>query len=132
LAALFGVFAGFYYWFPKMSGYAVPSSPAQAHFWLTFIGTNLIFFPHHFLGLAGMPRRYVDYPDAFHFWHAVSSYGAYITVAGTLAFVLAVVLAFVQRERVGSSPWGEGATTLEWQLPSPPPFHTFNELPRIP
>jgi cytochrome c oxidase subunit 1 len=131
LAALFGIFAGFYYWFPKMSGYALPTAPAQAHFWLTFAGTNIIFFPHHFLGLAGMPRRYVDYPDAFHFWHEVSSYGAYITAAGTLAFALTVALAFSRRERVGSNPWGVGATTLEWQLPSPPPFHTYNELPRI-
>jgi cytochrome c oxidase subunit 1 len=132
LAALFGIFAGFYYWFPKMSGYALPSGPAQAHFWLTFLGTNIIFFPHHFLGLAGMPRRYVDYPDGFHFWHEVSSYGAYITVAGTLAFALTVMQAFARRDRVGANPWGEGATTLEWQLTSPPPFHTFNELPHIP
>src|SRR4026209_428603 len=79
LAALFGIFAGFFYWFPKTSGYALPAGLSRMHFVLTLVGTNLIFFPHHFLGLAGMPRRYVDYPDAFHFWHAVSSYGAYIT-----------------------------------------------------
>jgi cytochrome c oxidase subunit I len=132
LAALFGIFAGFYYWFPKMTGYAMPAGLSRIHFVLTFIGTNVIFFPHHFLGLAGMPRRYVDYPDAFHFWHAVSSYGAYITAIGTLAFIAAVVMAFARREAVAGNPWGTGATTLEWSLPSPPPFHTYNDLPRIP
>src|SRR5690606_20023394 len=88
LGSAFAIFAGFYYWFPKMTGYFYSPALAKAHFWLTFVGVNIIFFPQHFLGLAGMPRRYVDYPDAFAFWNLVSSIGAYISMAGFLLFLL--------------------------------------------
>ncbi|MDE1173024.1 MAG: cytochrome c oxidase subunit I [Parvibaculaceae bacterium] len=131
LGAVFAIFAGWYYWFPKMFGYMNVEFFGKLHFWLMFIGVNLVFFPQHFLGLAGMPRRYVDYPDAFAFWNLVSSIGSYISAFSVLVFLVGVVVAFVRKEKAADSPWGEGATTLEWTLPSPPPFHQFSELPQI-
>ncbi|MGL5114299.1 MAG: cytochrome c oxidase subunit I [Beijerinckiaceae bacterium] len=131
LGAVFAIFAGWYYWFPKMTGYVIPDWIGQVHFWISFIGANILFFPQHFLGLAGMPRRYVDYPDAYAGWNAVSSYGSYIFAAGLLVFFYGIVKAFADKVPAGENPWGEGATTLEWTLPSPPPFHQFETLPRI-
>jgi cytochrome c oxidase subunit I len=101
------------------------------HFWLTFIGVNLVFFPQHFLGLAGMPRRIADYPDAFANWNYISSIGSYIAAAGLAVFFIGLVYAFVRKEAAAGNPWGEGATTLEWTLPSPPPFHQYDILPLI-
>jgi cytochrome c oxidase subunit 1 len=131
LGAVFAIFAGFYFWFPKMTGYTYNEFLGQLHFWLTFIGVNLAFFPMHFLGLSGMPRRIADYPEAFANWNFVASVGAFIAGAGTLVFLVMLAEAFLARRRAGDNPWGVGATTLEWTLPSPPPFHSYNELPRI-
>ncbi len=131
LGAVFAIFAGWYYWIPKISGYMYNSFLAKAHFWVTFVGVNLIFFPQHFLGLAGMPRRYVDYPDAYAGWNAVSSWGAYLQIIGVGIFLYGLLEMFMKKRVAGDNPWGEGATTLEWTLSSPPPFHQFNELPRI-
>jgi len=131
LGAVFAIFAGFYYWFEKMWGVKYRESLGAAHFWITFIGVNLIFFPQHFLGLQGMPRRYVDYPDAFAYWNKVSSFGYVVTLVGVGVFLLVLLDAMVFRRKAEANPWGEGATTLEWTLPSPPPFHQFNELPVI-
>lgn len=131
LGAVFAIFAGWYYWFPKMSGYMYNETLAKAHFWVTFIGVNLVFFPQHFLGLSGMPRRYVDYPDAFAGWNLVSSLGSYISGFGVLIFLYCVFDAFMKKVPAGDNPWGAGATTLEWTLPSPPPFHQFEVLPRV-
>jgi cytochrome c oxidase subunit 1 len=131
LGATFGIFAGWYYWFPKMSGYKYSESLGKLHFWLSFIGANVIFFPQHFLGLNGMPRRIADYPDAYAGWNFVSSIGAYIFACGILIFALNMILAFRRKEAAGANPWGPGATTLEWTLPSPPPFHQFETLPLI-
>ena len=131
LGALFGVFCGFYYWFGKMSGRVYSEFLGKLHFWLTFIGVNLIFFPQHFLGLAGMPRRYADYPDAFAGWNMVSSIGAYISFSGVIVFLIMLAHAFMRKERCADNPWGPSATTLEWTLSSPPPFHQFNTLPWI-
>jgi cytochrome c oxidase subunit I len=132
LGAVFGIFAGWYYWFPKMSGYMYNEGLGKLHFWLTFIGANVLFFPQHFLGLAGMPRRYVDYPDAFAYWNWWSSVGSYITATGTIVFVLSMLYAyFGARVRAASNPWGAGATTLEWTLPSPPAFHSYETLPQF-
>ncbi len=131
MGAVFGIFCGFYYWFGKMSGYLYNKWLAAAHFWLFFIGVNVIFFPQHFLGLNGMPRRYVDYPEEFEFWNQVSSFGAYITLAGVAFFLIMLVEAFIRKRPASANYWGEGATTLEWTLPSPPPYHQFNTLPRI-
>ena len=131
LGAVFTIFAGFYYWFPKMTGYMYDEALAKWHFWLLFIGVNVIFFPQHFLGLAGMPRRYVDYPDAYHLWNVVSSIGALISLVATILFLYILYEAFERKRVAGDNPWGVGATTLEWTLPSPPPFHTYETLPRI-
>ena len=103
----------------------------QLHFWLTFIGVNLVFFPQHFLGLAGMPRRYADYPDAFAGWNYISSIGSYISVIGLVVFFINLAYAFYKKKAAAQNPWGEGATTLEWTVPSPPNFHTFEELPKF-
>jgi cytochrome c oxidase subunit I len=131
LGAVFAVFAGWYYWFPKITGYMYSEFWGKLHFWLTFVGVNIVFFPQHFLGLAGMPRRIADYPDAFAGWNYVSSVGAYISTLGLVVFFIGLIYAFVRKEKAADNPWGVGATTLEWTLPSPPPFHQFNVLPRI-
>jgi len=131
LGAVFTIFAGWYYWFPKMTGYMYSEPIGKLHFWLTFIGVNIVFFPQHFLGLAGMPRRIPDYPDAFADWNFISSIGAYISGFGTLVFFFGVAQAFMRRRHAAANPWGPGATTLEWTLPSPPPFHQYNELPLV-
>ena len=131
LGAVFAVFAGFYYWSGKMWGYQYSEFWGQVHFYLTFVGVNLTFFPQHFLGLAGMPRRYVDYPDAYAYWNYISSVGSFISAAATLVFLGVIVEMFLAKRKVAANPWGVGATTLEWTLPSPPPFHQFNTLPRI-
>jgi cytochrome c oxidase subunit 1 len=96
-----------------------------------FVGVNLVFFPQHFLGLQGMPRRYVDYPEGFELWNKVSSVGYAITAVGVGVFLLVLLEAAVRRRKAEANPWGEGATTLEWTLSSPPPFHQFNELPVV-
>jgi cytochrome c oxidase subunit 1 len=131
LGAVFAIFAGWYYWFAKMTGYEYSEFWGQLHFWITFVGVNVIFFPQHFLGLAGMPRRYIDYPDAYAGWNLISTYGYFITIAGVVVFLIGLLDAFMRRKKAADNPWGEGATTLEWTLPSPPPFHQFNTLPRI-
>jgi cytochrome c oxidase subunit 1 len=131
LGAVFAIFGAFYYWFGKMTGYQYSEVLGKLHFWTTFIGVNLTFFPMHFLGLAGMPRRYVDYPDAFAGWNLVASVGSFISAVGVLVFLYCVADAFARKRRCADNPWGEGATTLEWTLSSPPPFHQFNELPVI-
>jgi cytochrome c oxidase subunit I len=131
LGAVFAIFGGWYYWFPKMTGYMYNETIGKLHFWITFIGVNLVFFPQHFLGLAGMPRRYVDYPDAFHGWNMISSYGSYISGFGVVIFFFGLIEAFMKKRVAGNNPWGVGATTLEWTLSSPPPFHQFETLPRI-
>ena len=131
LGAVFAIFAGWYYWFPKITGYTYSELIGQVHFWVTFIGVNLIFFPQHFLGLQGMPRRYVDYPDAFAGWNWVSSMGSYLSAFGVIIFLIGVAHAFMRKQKAGDNPWGEGAKTLEWTLTSPPPFHCYEVLPKI-
>jgi cytochrome c oxidase subunit 1 len=131
MGAVFTIFAGWYYWFPKITGYMYNETIGKLHFWVTFIGVNILFFPQHFLGLAGMPRRIADYPDAFAGWNYVSSIGSYISAIGLLVFFYGLAVAFSRREKAANNPWGPGATTLEWTLPSPPPFHQFEVLPRI-
>jgi cytochrome c oxidase subunit 1 len=131
LGAVFAIFAAWYYWFPKMFGYMYSEFLGKLHFWVMFVGVNLIFFPQHFLGLAGMPRRYIDYPDAFAGWNYVSSIGSYISMVSVIIFFVCIIEAFMKKRVAGDNPWGEGADTLEWQLSSPPPYHQWEQLPRI-
>jgi cytochrome c oxidase subunit 1 len=131
MGAVFTIFAGWYYWFPKITGYMYSEFIGKLHFWITFIAVNIIFFPQHFLGLAGMPRRIADYPDAYAGWNHVSSWGSYLSAFGVLVFLVGLAHAFLRKEKAANNPWGAGATTLEWTLSSPPPFHQFAVLPRI-
>ena len=131
MGAVFAIFGGFYYWLPKMCGRRYPETLGRIHFWIMFVGVNVTFFPQHFLGLAGMPRRIPDYPDAFAGWNMVSSLGSYLSGLGVLLFLWILYRTFTAGERVGENPWGEGATTLEWTVSSPPPFHSYDELPQI-
>ena len=131
MGALFGIFAAFYYWIGKMSGRQYNETFGQIHFWLTFISVNITFFPQHFLGLAGMPRRIADYPDAFAGWNMVSSIGSYLSAAAAIFFVFIVFHTLSAGRKCADNPWGEGATSLEWGQTSPPPFHTYEELPQI-
>ncbi len=131
LGAVFGIFAGFYYWFEKMWGVKYNEFLGAMHFWVMFIGVNIVFFPQHFLGLQGMARRIVDYNPAFREWNHISSIGYLITLAGVGIFLLVLIEAAVRRRKADANPWGEGATTLEWTLSSPPPFHQFNEPPVV-
>ncbi len=131
LGAVFGIFAGIYFYLPKMAGRALPEWAGKLHFWSMFIGANLTFFPQHFLGRQGMPRRYIDYPEAYALWNYVSSIGAYIAFA---SFVFFLVILFrtllAPKNCTAPNPWNEWADTLEWTLPSPPPEHTFETLPK--
>ncbi|MGB3865098.1 MAG: cytochrome c oxidase subunit I [Xanthobacteraceae bacterium] len=131
VAAVFAIFAGWYYWFPKITGYMYNETIGKIHFWVMFIGVNILFFPQHFLGLSGMPRRYIDYPDAFAGWNYVSSIGAFISGFSVLIFIYGMIVTFSRKEKAAANPWGPGATTLEWTLSSPPPFHQFETLPRV-
>jgi cytochrome c oxidase subunit 1 len=129
LGAVFAMFCGFYYWIGKMSGRQYPETLGKIHFWLSFIGVNVLFFPQHFLGLAGMPRRIPDYPDAYAGWNMVSSVGAGITAVGTLFFFYVVWRTLTAGKPCAANPWGPGATTLEWTVDSPAPFHTHEDIP---
>ena len=131
LGALFTTFAGFYYWFPKMSGRMYNELLGQLHFWIFFIGVNILFFPQHFLGQQGMPRRYADYPEQFAYWNQISSLGYAVMLVGVLIFFVNIAWSMVAGRKAEGNYWGEGATTLEWTLSSPPPFHQFSELPVI-
>ncbi len=131
LGAAFAIFAGVYYWIGKMSGRQYPEWAGKLHFWMFFIGTNLTFFPQHFLGRQGMPRRYIDYPEAFAYWNWWSSLGAFLSFASFLFFIGVVFYTLRYGKRVtADNYWNEHADTLEWTLPSPPPEHTFETLPK--
>src|SRR3954465_10735524 len=131
LGAVFSLFAGFYYWFPKMSGRMYNELLGKLHFFLMFIGVNVVFFPMHFLGLDGMPRRIPDYTPAFTEWNQVATIGYMVTVAGVAVFFINLFWSLAAGKKAPDNPWGEGATTLEWTLSSPPPFHQYSTLPRI-
>jgi len=131
LGAVTALFCGFYYWFPKMSGRMHSEFLAHLHFWVFFIGVNTIFFPQHFLGLQGMPRRYPDYTPAYELWNYVSSIGYVIMAASLVIWFVNIIYAFTAGKKAEGNYWGEGATTLEWTLSSPPPFHQFETLPVI-
>ncbi|MEN7535768.1 cytochrome c oxidase subunit I [Aurantiacibacter flavus] len=131
LGAVTSMFAGFYYWFPKMSGKMHSEFLSHLQFWIFFVGVNMIFFPMHFLGLQGMARRYPDFTAAYAEWNYVASIGYAITLVSVGVFFLNIIYAFVAGKKAPGNYWGEGATTLEWSLSSPPPFHQFETLPVI-
>ncbi len=131
LGAVFSLFAGWYYWFGKMWGRSYNELLGQLHFWLFFIGVNILFFPMHFLGLDAMPRRIADYPDAYAGWNEVATWGYIIMAVGMAFFFINLVWSLAAGRRAPDNPWGEGATTLEWTLSSPPPFHQFETLPKV-
>jgi len=131
LGAVTALFAGFYYWFPKMSGRWHSEALSYVHFTLFFIGANMTFFPMHFLGMQGMPRRIPDYAPAFEYWNHWASIGYMFLLASVAVFLVNIIYAFTMGKKAEGNYWGEGATTLEWTLSSPPPFHQFETLPVI-
>ncbi len=133
VGAVFALFAGFYYWIGKISGRLVPEWMGKTHFWISFIGVNMIFFPQHFLGLAGMPRRYIDYPDAYAGWNEISSYGSYLTGIGVIWFLFVVFYTLSKGKKASDNYWDvkPQCMTLEWTISSPPPFHQFEIQPKI-
>ena len=131
MGAAFTIFAGVYFYMGKMTGRQYPEFAAKIHFWMFFIGVNLTFFPQHFLGRQGMPRRYIDYPEAFAKWNEVSSWGALLSFASFILFFVIVAYTLLRGAKVTEDNyWNEYADTLEWTLPSPPPEHTFEQLPK--
>ncbi len=145
MGAVFSLFAGFYYWSPKIFGRMHSEVLGQIQFWTLFIGVNMTFFPQHFLGLAGMPRRIPDYPDAFEGWNYVSSIGSLVSVVSMGLFLYVIYDMFVNQPVASANPWGTPAyfmstpsyqnesqtrTTLEWGVPSPTPYHAFLMLPK--
>jgi cytochrome c oxidase subunit 1 len=144
MGAVFAIFAGFYFWAPKIIGKSYNELLGKIHFWTLFVGVNTTFFPQHFLGLAGMPRRIPDYPDAFSGWNQISSFGSVISIMATVLFGYIIYDIFANGSPVNNNPWNvpsyftsteqfnnetETATTLEWTLDSPIQLHPFNMLP---
>ncbi|HEY4541560.1 MAG TPA: cytochrome c oxidase subunit I [Noviherbaspirillum sp.] len=128
--SLFALFAAFYYWAPKWTGHMYDEWRGKFHFWNSLVWLNVTFFPMHFLGLAGMPRRYVDYPQQFTDFNVVASIGAFLFGLSQVYFLFAVVLPTIRGgKKAPAKPW-DGAEGLEWTVPSPAPFHTF-EVPPI-
>ena len=128
--ALFSIFAGIYYWLPKWTGHMYDEKLGKIHFWLSAISVNILFFPQHFLGLAGMPRRIPDYATQFADWNAVSSIGAFLFGFSQLLFVYIVVKCIRGGEKATAEVW-DHPEGLEWTVPSPAPYHTFDEPPLI-
>ena len=129
--ALFGIFAGFYYWWPKMTGRLLGESLGKLNFWLMFVGMNLAFFPMHFLGVGGMPRRIYTYDSGlgWDFWNMVATIGAFVLALGVLAFMVNVARTMRRPPDAGDNPWD--APTLEWATSSPPPEHDFDAIPEV-
>jgi len=128
--ALFAILAGAYYWLPKWTGHYPHLRLSQWHFWLSVIGVNLTFFPMHFAGLAGMPRRIPDYALQFADFNLASSLGAILFGASQLLFVLVIIKCVRGGEKAPARAW-EGAEDLEWSVPSPAPLHTFETPPEF-
>ncbi|RCW72498.1 cytochrome c oxidase subunit I [Pseudorhodoferax soli] len=130
--SLFGLFAGYYYWVPKWTGVMTSERRGRWHFWVSIVSLNVTFFPMHFLGLAGMPRRYVDYAAQFTDIHALTSVGAFVFGLAQVYFLFWVLLPALRKRGAPAPqrPW-EGAEGLEWEVPSPAPFHTFEQPPKL-
>jgi cytochrome c oxidase subunit 1 len=128
--SLFAIFAGVYYWLPKWTGHMYNEKLGKWHFWLSVISVNVLYFPQHFLGLAGMPRRIPDYALQFTDWNMVSSIGGFVFGLSQLIFLYLVVSTIRGGERATDRVW-EGAEGLEWTVASPAPYHTFTEAPEV-
>ncbi|MDO8388696.1 MAG: cbb3-type cytochrome c oxidase subunit I, partial [Polaromonas sp.] len=135
--SLYALFAGVYFWGPKWTGVMYSEVRGKIHFWGSLIFFNITFFPMHFLGLAGMPRRYADYPMQFADFNAIASVGAFFFGIAQVYFFFFIVLPTMmgKGEKAPQRPWndpdGAGAEGLEWEVPSPAPFHTFEKPPRL-
>jgi cytochrome c oxidase subunit I len=132
--SLFSLFAGWYYWAPKWTGKMYNETRGKIHFWVSIVSFNVTFFPMHFLGLAGMPRRYADYPAQFTNFNQVATIGAFFFGLAQVYFLFAVALPCYARSKdlldAAAKPW-DGAEGLEWMVPSPAPFHTFEKPPEV-
>jgi cytochrome c oxidase subunit 1 len=128
--AIFSLMAAAYYWLPKWTGNMYNETLGKLHFWLSFIGINVLFFPQHFLGLSGMPRRIPDYALQFADFNMISSIGAFIFGFSQLLFLFIVVKTVMGGKRATNRVW-DGAKGLEWTVPSPAPYHTFTTPPKI-
>ena len=143
MGAVFALYSAWYFWIPKILGLEYNRMLGKVHFWILFIGVNVTFFPQHFLGLQGMPRRISDYPDAFAGWNLVSSFGSIISVVATWLFLHIVYLQLVEGKSSSRYPWltpqfysdslqtllNRSYNSLEWALNSPPKPHAFVSLP---
>jgi cytochrome c oxidase subunit 1 len=129
--SIFAIFSGIYYWFPKMTGKLLDEKLGKIHFFLTFLGMNITFFPMHFLGLGGMPRRIYTYDSGqgFEFWNLVATFGAVILALSVLSFLHNFAKSVKKGEKAGDDPWD--GRTLEWSISSPPPEYNFAEIPHV-
>jgi cytochrome c oxidase subunit 1 len=127
--SLFTIFAGIYYWFPKMTGRMYNETLGRVHFWLTFVGFNITFFPMHWIGLQGMPRRVADYAPEFGNWNFVISIASFGLGASTIVFLYNMITSWRRGPIAPANPWR--ALTLEWQVSSPPPIFNFDEVPQV-
>ncbi|MGB2192133.1 MAG: cbb3-type cytochrome c oxidase subunit I, partial [Luminiphilus sp.] len=130
--AVFSMTAAVYYWLPKWCGRMYSEAMGKTHFWISFIGFNITFFPQHFVGLAGMPRRIPDYALQFADFNMMSSIGAFIYGASQLLFLYNVIATIVAGKPVSDEKVWDGAEGLEWTVPTPAPYHTFEEPPAVP
>jgi len=129
--AIFSMSAGVYYWLPKWTGRMYSEPLAKVHFWSSFIGFNFTFFPQHFVGLAGMPRRIPDYALQFADYNMISSCGAFLYGASQLLFFVIILMAIKGGKKTTEAKTWEGAEGLEWTVPSPAPYHTFSTPPDV-
>jgi cytochrome c oxidase subunit 1 len=127
--SVFGIFAGLYYWWPKMTGRMMNERWGQIHFWMTFVSFNATFMPMHWLGLLGMPRRVAIYDPEFEFWNVVVSICSFFLAASTLILFINMAWSFKNGKKAGPNPWG--ARTLEWMISSPPPYYNFKKVPAV-